>query len=246
MTKQHIHIIASLSGILYLFSNSAYAQSEALECLLEPNKEIELSSPVQGVVESILVKRGDHIEKGQLLLSLHSELEKAQVQLAKARADFGSRTKNRNTDISNLISDHEKDEIETDAELAKLELKEAQARLEMKHIYSPIDGIVKERLREEGEYVSAEPVLTLVNIDPLYVEVIVPVSWFGRIKENQSAELSPEQPIGGKYTAKVLTIDKLVDAGSGTFRVRLTLPNPEGKLPSGLRCQIQFLDVSNL
>ena len=230
-------------AIFYLFF-SAFSLGQSslntLDCLLEPNKEIELSSPVQGVVEKVFVNRGEKIKKGQLLLSLQADLEKAQVELAKARADFGKRTQSRNNDIENLISGHEKDEIETDAKLAQLELAEAMARLEQKHIYSPIDGFVIDRLRLEGEYVSDEPVLKLANISPLYVDVIAPVDYFGKIRLGQTAFISPEQPVGGKYEATVETIDPVIDAGSGTFRMRLILPNENEELPSGLRCQIHF------
>ena len=47
--------------------------------------------------------------------------------------------------------------------------------------------------------------------------------------------------VGGQYSAKVTVVDKLVDAASGTFGVRLELPNPGNQLPAGLKCRINFL-----
>ena len=50
----------------------------------------------------------------------------------------------------------------------------------------------------------------------------------------------PEEPIGGVKTATVVIVDRMIDAASGTFRVRADLPNPELALPGGLRCQVRF------
>jgi multidrug efflux pump subunit AcrA (membrane-fusion protein) len=41
-------------------------------------------------------------------------------------------------------------------------------------------------------------------------------------------------------SAKVSTVDRVIDPASGTFRIRLTLPNPRNDIPSGLRCQVNF------
>jgi len=46
--------------------------------------------------------------------------------------------------------------------------------------------------------------------------------------------------MGGRYVAKVEVSDPLVDARSGTFGIRLFLPNPDNKVPAGLRCKVGF------
>jgi multidrug efflux pump subunit AcrA (membrane-fusion protein) len=80
-----------------------------------------------------------------------------------------------------------------------------------------------------------------VQIDPLKVEVVLPVSEFGRIKAGQHAVVRPEASIGGRHESTVTIVDPIIDAASGTFRVTLMLPNPEHILTSGLRCQVTFL-----
>jgi len=54
------------------------------------------------------------------------------------------------------------------------------------------------------------------------------------------ARVFPEEPIGGQYTAKVVIVDQVIDAASGTFGIRLELPNRKYKIPAGLRCQVNF------
>jgi multidrug efflux pump subunit AcrA (membrane-fusion protein) len=52
----------------------------------------------------------------------------------------------------------------------------------------------------------------------------------------------PEAAIGGEFESTVTIVDPVLDAASGTFRVRLTLPNPDYQLTSGLKCSVRFLD----
>jgi len=44
----------------------------------------------------------------------------------------------------------------------------------------------------------------------------------------------------GVHKARVVVVDKVIDAASGTFGVRLTLPNPGRRIPAGLKCKARF------
>jgi multidrug efflux pump subunit AcrA (membrane-fusion protein) len=80
----------------------------------------------------------------------------------------------------------------------------------------------------------------LAQIHPLRVEVIVPVALLGKIAVGARAEVQPEAPVAGSYPAIVAVVDRVVDAASGTFGVRLELPNPDYRLPAGLTCKVRF------
>lgn len=107
--------------------------------------------------------------------------------------------------------------------IARLELKEAEERHKRRIISSPVNGVVAARLLGPAEYVGENPILTIARIDPLYVEVVAPVSYFGQIKSGSKATVFPEAPVGGEYSAQVIVVDKVIDAASGTFGVRLKL-----------------------
>jgi membrane fusion protein, multidrug efflux system len=72
------------------------------------------------------------------------------------------------------------------------------------------------------------------------VEVVVPVEMFGKIKEGMTADVVPEFQGFETYRATVTIVDRMIDAASGTFGVRLELPNKENALPSGLKCRVAF------
>jgi multidrug efflux pump subunit AcrA (membrane-fusion protein) len=73
--------------------------------------------------------------------------------------------------------------------------------------------------------------------------VILPAAAFGTVQPGMRAEVTPELPNAGVQVASVKLVDRVVDGTSGTFGVRLELPNSDYAVPSGLRCQVRFLPV---
>ncbi|MDT8334379.1 MAG: efflux RND transporter periplasmic adaptor subunit [Desulfurivibrionaceae bacterium] len=240
----------SRTAVLFLLMllpvQSLYAEDlcRNLQGLIEPSERVELSSQVPGVLAEVLVDRGDPVRAGQVVAKLNSKVEEAMIDLSKAKLEFGRRKAVRNEELfkEKLISEHEKDEMETEIRLAALELRDAEERRNLRDVVSPIDGIVMERLLSPGEYTSQEAIMQIVAIDPLYVEVVAPVECYGKIRQGGKARVLPGEPVGGSYLSTVAIADKVIDAASGTFGVRLVLPNSEGKLPAGLGCRVKFLD----
>jgi len=74
-------------------------------------------------------------------------------------------------------------------------------------------------------------------IDPLRVELMVPTSQYGTLAAGDQVVVHPELPGAAAVTATVRSIDTVLDAASNSFRVRLALPNPNYRLPAGLRCK---------
>ena len=270
--RSAILLILALSSIFFwLGAKDAKAQSIEFDGLIEPKLSANVGSNTPGILESVSVDRGDMVKEGQSVATLQAGVEKSTMELAKARAeldatikakkaemDFAERSKQRKKELyeKKTLSFQEWDEAETRRMLAELALNEALeakrlAELEYKRsvevvkrmsIRSPVNGVVVERYLHPGEYIEDKPVMKLAQIDPLHVEVIMPVSMLGSVKSGMFAEVKPEAPVGGVYKAKVTIVDKVVDAASGTFGVRLELPNPDYKLPPGLKCKVRFLN----
>ncbi len=241
-----------------------------MDGFIEPYLVVNLGSEVTGVLEQVTVERGDFVKEGQVLAVLDSRVERAtteliktrfemeaNVELRQARLDYAQREKDRTEELYNkgIIPDQDMDEVQTGLAIAQaelkaareqktitgLELKQAEAVLDRRSIRSPINGFVVERFLSPGEQVGDQPILKLAQLDPLNVEVIVPVSMIGRIEVDQRAEVRPEDPVRGTYTGKVTIVDRVVDAASGTFGVRIELANRKFALPAGLKCRVRFL-----
>jgi RND family efflux transporter MFP subunit len=247
--------------------------NQQLDCLIEPRITIKLGAEVAGLISSVEVDRGDLIRTGQVLAKLKSGVEEANFALAKAkaendlqiktnqaRAEFLRRKASRQAELRlrAAVAESTSDEASTDAAMGEFAAKEAElnfqvAQLEVTHqeelrkqrtIMSPINGVVMERVLSAGEYTNeTKHILTIAQIDPLNVEVFVPIAYYGQIAVGSQADVFPESPIGGRYFATVTVVDHVLDAASGTFGVRLELPNPEYAIPAGVNCKIAFSNV---
>lgn len=210
--------------------------------LLEPKEVVEYSSQVSGILEEVAVERGDWVKRGQVLARLKAGIEQAAVNVASARVEFAKRKSVRNQQLyeKRLISTHDKDELDTEIILGKFELQEARERLALRTIKSTVDGVVVSRTGAPGEYVGEAPFLTVAQIDPLSVELVVSDEFIGRIQEGAVAQVHIQLPERKTRTATVVIVDDVIDAASSTFGVRLELPNPDLLLPAGVKCQVVF------
>jgi membrane fusion protein (multidrug efflux system) len=217
---------------------------EYLDCLLEPHMVVNVSSASAGVIDEILVDRGDRVEADDVVVRLQSDVEKRAVDLARAKSELADKKQKRSAELykERFISQHEKDELGTQSLVARLELKQATEMLERRTIRSPIKGVVVERFLSPGEFVEADKILKIAQIDPLNVEVVLPVAMVGEIHKGGSALVYPEVPRGAQFKATVTVMDSVVDAASGTMGVRLELPNPGYEIPAGLKCKVRFVE----
>ena len=252
--------------LLLLSATAVCAETVEYDGLIEPYVVVDIGAPAEGIVAKVTVDRSHSVKKGQVLVKLESSVEWAALEKAKAMATFDGEIGLQQTQLAfarrshdrfrklKAIANHDKDQAATEIirvghrlkqarekrTLAKYELKKARAILNRFSIKSPISGVVVERYVSPGEYVNSQPLLRVAQIDPLRVEVIVPAQIFGRILPGMTATIVPELPQYGEQIATVTIVDKVIDAASSTFGVRLELPNAEQQMPSGLRCLVRF------
>ncbi|MEP7282101.1 MAG: efflux RND transporter periplasmic adaptor subunit [Rubrivivax sp.] len=235
-------------------------------CLIEPDRVADIGSQVVGLVERMGVERGDSVSKGQALVTLRAEVERANAGVAdtRARVDADVRAAQASLVLSeqkmarartllaeNFVSEQAVEQAGAELELARQKLAQsrsqqriwveerhvAEAQLALRTVRSPFDGVVVERFVNLGERVEEKPLLRLAVIDPLRVELMVPTAQYGAIRVGDELTIRPELPGVEPVSATVRHVDRVLDAASNSFRVRLSLPNPSNRLPAGLRCK---------
>lgn len=223
---------------------AAAGGGRTLECLVEPSSVANVGASVDGILEHVAVDRGDRVTKGQVVARLRSGVEAAAVKLSQAQVEFAQRRAERNEMLfqKQLISAQERDEMVTEVKLREEELNRNREVLALRTVVSPIDGVVVERRLAPGEFIRAEKsvVVRLAQVDPLNIEVIAPASMFGSLRVGMTGRVSLAPFFPGTYAAKVVVVDRVIDAASGTLGVRLQMPNPDNRIPAGLKCSVSF------
>jgi cobalt-zinc-cadmium efflux system membrane fusion protein len=245
------------------------AGSKPAGCLIEPEQVADVGSPVTGIIEDLPVALGDAVEAGQPLARLRADVERANASVALMRAQVDAEVKaaqaswdlavqkvRRNKQLldQKFVSAQAVEQAEAEAEVAlqKLKLAQsqqkiygreeavAQAQLGLRTLRSPIKGVVVERYNNLGERVEDKPVVRVASINPLRVSLMVPVAQYGQVAVGNTLVIKPELPGIDAVRATVTYVDKILDAASNSFRVRLSLPNPGNRLPGGLRCKADW------
>ena len=179
---------------------------------------------------------------------------------AENKIEFAARKFQRRAQMAleKLMSTQDRDDAEAELKLAEADLQVARENrqlaeiehrqqaslLALRTLLSPFDGVVVDQLLYPGEVVeptgSKKTILKLAQLDPLRVHVILPMSAFRKVSTDMNAVVTPEMPVGGSYPAKVKTVDKLIDAASGTFAVFLEMRNTQLRIPAGVKCKAEF------
>ena len=263
-----------LASALFL---PAQAMAQGMgECLIEPWRVVRLAARTTGVLSTLDVDRGDTLKVGAVVASLNSEVEKASLELARARAastaaldltqarvDFEEQNVKRAEVLfaRKVSSNQQLDEARTtlrlarlqvaqsqsDRQLAELELARAQAIYDLKTVIAPVDGIVLAVDRTVGEFLGdGDHIATLAMIDPLRAEVFLPLEQLTSVKEGSRVKVKPQLNEIGELDGVVEVVDRVIDARSGSFGVRIRLQNPELKTIAGMRCTVDFGAVETI
>ncbi|MGP6087162.1 efflux RND transporter periplasmic adaptor subunit [Antarctobacter jejuensis] len=257
--------------LLACLAASPTVAAEMVDCVLEPASRVTITSSVDGVIREIAVRRGDTVEVGDLLYRLDSEIEELQLELSRAKADsdldmraqqtrldLRQREFKRIEELANrqvaagatlddaaielALTELALEQAAFDRKLAAIEVRQAEALLDRRSVRSPVAGLVVSVEATVGEYAAEQSaIMEIIETDPVNVEVFAPGTLFGRIAEGDLYEVTLNAPLEGRYPATVAIVDRFLDAASGTFGVRLEIANPDGAVPTGARCQIDFL-----
>jgi RND family efflux transporter MFP subunit len=264
--KEHGRVRAGRAGVWVagLLLASA-ARAVPLACLIEPSQVVDIGSPVVGVLATVAVERGDTVRRGAVVATLRRDVERAnlsaashrsevqaELRAARAAAELAHSKLVRAEDLrrQNFISEVAVEQARSESEVANRRIdavreqqraaasdtETARSQFAQRELAATIDGVVVDRFLNPGERVDDKPVLRIARLDPLRVELVLPLSDLGRLKAGDTVQLKPDYPGATRKTATVERVDKIVDAASRTFRARLTLPNPDHAVLAGVRC----------
>ena len=199
-------------------------------------------------------------EQAALAGAKYRAVAEGAIRSAEARLAHAKQKLKRRDELlqQNYVSAQERDDAEAEMrvamadlveatdnrEVAKLDVLRLSAEVNRRTITSPINGVVTERLQSPGELAQSGdtgvPILKLAQTDPVRVEVVLPAARFGKTKVGDQVTIKPEPPFSGSWRAVVKVVDPVIDSGSGTFGIRLEIPNPKGEVLSGIKCSAEL------
>lgn len=204
---------------------------------LEPSRIVELPVEQRGTILERLVEEGDRVSEGQLLMRLDDELLQAELERARAQADFDEKMYNRSTELleRGVMNKSEVDELEARRVVSRAALRVATTNLDHTLIRAPADGILNQWLREEGEYVApGDTVAEIVDIAQVKLVLQIPERDIQFLRVGQTIQVAVDALEGRLFSGKVTYISKIADEATRTTRVEVTLDNSQEILRAGM------------
>lgn len=197
----------------------------------------DLASEVSGIVTRIAFNPGDDVKKGQLLVQLRDDSDRAQLQALRASAEQAAQTYARNAALmrTNAISKQQYDTAVANMKSSRAQADAQAATVDKKAIRAPFAGRVGIRMVDVGQYVNAGTALvTLQQLDPIYVDFTVPQQQAGVLKPGDSVTLTSDVARGRRFSGHIIALDPKVDPLTRNVRVRAEIGNPGKVLIPGM------------
>jgi RND family efflux transporter MFP subunit len=261
---------ASASGALPAVTvTTAKAQKRDFTVNLQGNgivsalTSVDLRSQVTSTVVKVHFSEGQFVKAGQLLFTLDSRtdeanLAKARAQLVKDQASLADAKRQleraKQLFTQNFISQGAVDTTQTLVDSAaastvadQAAIDAARVALSFDRISSPLSGRAGAVNVSAGSLVQANttPLVTIAQLDPIAVSFSIPQrnlpDALAALKGGGSAVTAKLADGGGSYQGRLQFVDNTISTGSGTVQVKAVFPNKEGKLWPGA-----YVDISQI
>ncbi len=250
-------------------------RADGYPAISNPSKTITLAFTQSGTIASVPVVESQTVAPGDVIAQLDDRVQRLTVEVQRLTADDDSavRAAERQAELARYDLDNVKElsaqdsaaprELErAEAEFALREIdigasrrEHAQARLLLDRetatlndmtLRSPIDGIVARIVVQQGQTLEGlQPVAHIVSIDPLWMDVAVPVR-LGLLVEPGSVAVIHWRDVAGDVPSegRVLWVSAVADAASSSIIVRLEIDNPQRR-PAGLHALVKFPEAED-
>ena len=211
---------------------------------LEAEEEVDLAAQAGGRIQRLLVRQGDRVRQGQLLLVLDQTQLRAEVASLRAQMQTNRLNYQRYQELARqgAASALQRDEFRQAYIAAREALVAREADLAFKDLRAPISGTVADLRVKQGDVIEAGvPLTRLIRNDRLLARIDVPAVYAGRVRPGQRVLLldaSRAQPLA---EGQVSSVDPGVAAATQTLLVKAAFANPRGSLRNGQRSRTRLV-----
>ncbi len=210
----------------------------------EADKDLTLSAEHGGRVEWVGPVEGGRVTKGQRIAAIDLSALKAALEKATASHELARRQVERRRELvdQDLLSREEFDQAETELQLSRNSLRQAQVDYRQGQVFSPIDGVVNELHVDPGEYVQAgDAVADVVNAQRIRINVEIPEMDVRWIKPGQTVSVRVDAYPESRWTGRVDVVAAKADETTKTFEVQVLVDNADGTVRPGMMTRVTFL-----
>lgn len=203
----------------------------------------DVTTEIGGIVTRLYFESGEAVERGDPLIDLDADAERAELKRLQAQAELARLNLKRREQLFKLeaISKSELDTVRAEANAANAAVTAQAARLAQKEIRAPFAGRLGVRQVAVGQYLApGTAIVTLQSLDPIDVDFSLPERRSGDVAPGYAVAVTVDAFPEQQFEGTVLAVEPQVDTDTRNFLVRARLPNPEQRLRPGQFGQVQL------
>lgn len=200
-------------------------------------QSVEIRPVTSGRVVELAISPGEKVEAGAVLARLDDEIQSADLTEATALVEEQRRSTERAEKLrrTNAIAATTLEQAVARRAVAEATLNRVRRRLEDRAIRAPFAGHVGLTDVDLGAQVDQDTVLTrLDDLSEIEIEFSLPETLFAEIRAGMPIAATGAAFRDRVFSGEVSAIDSRIDQVGRSFKVRATIPNPEGELPAGM------------
>ena len=207
-------------------------------------QQVVVAPEVGGRVTALHFESGGTVRTGVPLVQLNDAPERGDLDRFRALSEFAQRELARVESVTDhrAISQTMVDEAKRRRDEARAEISRVEALIAQKLIRAPFDGVLGVRKIDLGEYLQpGQPIVTLTNLDKLYVNFTVPEQVLNQLMAGQPVDVTADAFPARSFRATISTIEPQVAVETRTLAIQATLANREHLLRPGMFAAVRVV-----
>ncbi|HZX89577.1 MAG TPA: efflux RND transporter periplasmic adaptor subunit [Rudaea sp.] len=197
----------------------------------------DLALDIAGLVTKVNVQSGDEVKEGQVLLQLRDSEDVAQLHQLEAAAALAEVTFGRAKQqlAVKAISQADYDTAAADLKAKQAAVQQQQVNVAKKQLRAPFAGRAGIVTINPGAFLdSGKMVVTLQQLDPVFVDFHLPQKNLGELHVGQKVTLTLDAFANKSFEGTLSAISPKVDSDTRNVQVEAKVPNPDRVLTPGM------------
>lgn len=206
-------------------------------------RSLTLTANVTGIIDELRFTAGQTVKEDEPLVVLQSEAERIAVRQAevKLRDTEATLARYQRLAAQNALAKVQLEQARTAVATAKTELEAKQYELRRRTIKAPFSGVMGITTLVKGDFLKeGTAIATIDDRSQLVVEFVISERVAGQLKLGNAVRLVTPALSGRIFQGKISALDTRVDTASRTLKVHAAVPNPDGRLISGMTFSVSL------
>ena len=204
---------------------------------IEPNQGVTLSTELAGTIDAITFESGKPVKADQLLLSLDSTVERANLRASQAKLPAAKAKFDRFQNLykTSSISKEQLDEAEAAYRSLEADIESLKATITRREVRAPFSGVVGLRNVFLGQDLQpGTDIVRLEDTSVMRLRFTVPQTDISKITLGQTIKINVDAYPQTQFDGHITAIEPAVNYQSGLIQVQADIPNNDGQLRSGM------------